>query len=274
MTDSGVSPSPARRPRLFIAIPAYNAAKTVESVFARVPAEIDAWCERYVVVNDGSTDDTAEVLLRIAARKPNVQVITHNPNRGYGGAAKTGLAACRDAGADLVAWVHSDGQYAPEELTRLLRPLADGTADMVQGSRMLGGGALAGGMPLYKYVANKILSGLENIAFGMRLAEFHSGYMLYHRRALEAIPFERFTNTFIFDQEMMISGHTLGLRLKQMAIPTRYGEEVSHLKVIPYGLAVLSMIGRYWDGQYDFRRDRDRDRGKPSDATLALGGGA
>lgn len=245
------------RPRLIIAIPAYNAAKTIEGVFARMPAAIRDWCECYIVVDDGSKDDTAAVVRRLMQADPKIRLIAHPQNRGYGGAAKTGLSAARDAGADLVAWVHSDGQYAPEMLPALLAPLEAGTADMVQGSRMRGGGALAGGMPLYKYVANKLLSLVENLAFGMRLAEFHSGYMLYHRRCLERIPFEGFnTRNFIFDQEMMIVGHSLGLRIRDIAIPTRYGDEVSHLKVIPYGLAVLGMIARFYRGDYDVRRLR------------------
>jgi glycosyltransferase involved in cell wall biosynthesis len=233
------------KPRLFIAIPAYNAAKTIASVFDRMPAEID----------DGSKDDTAAVVRGLMTSRPKIQLIEHPVNRGYGGACKTGLSACRDGGAELIGWVHADGQYAPEELPRLLAPLAAGKADMVQGSRMRGGGALAGGMPVYKYIANKMLSLVENIAFGMRLAEFHSGYMCYHRRALERIPFETFnTRNFIFDQEMMVVGKCAGLRLIDISIPTRYGDEESHLKVIPYGFAVLGMIGRYFRGDYDALR--------------------
>jgi glycosyltransferase involved in cell wall biosynthesis len=237
--------------RLVIAIPAYNAAQTLEGVFARIPAEIDRRTAHYVVVDDGSTDGTAAVARRLRARFPTLDLVEHGQNRGYGGAAQTGLGRALELGGELVAWLHGDGQYAPESLPALLAPLEAGRADIVQGSRFRGGGARQGGMPLYKLVANRALTWMENRVFGLGLAEYHSGYMLYRREALEAIPFRSFTaRGFVFDQEMLVAARILGLRVVDLPIPTRYAGEVSHLRPIPYGLAVLGLMGRYLRGDY------------------------
>lgn len=242
---------PASPGRLVIAIPAYNAAETLESVFDRLPPEIIARAPRYIVVNDGSTDATAAVARRLQSRFPALELVDHPRNRGYGGAAQTGLGRALEVGADVVAWVHGDGQYAPESLPSLLAPLDENRADVVQGSRLRGGGALKGGMPVYKYVANRGLTWMENRVFGLRLAEYHSGYMLYRRAALEAIPFRSFTTRgFVFDQEMLVAARILGLRVVDLPIPTRYAGEVSHLRPIPYGIAVLKLMGRYLRGDY------------------------
>jgi hypothetical protein len=146
--------------------------------------------------------------------------------------------------------LHSDGQYSPEKIPELLEPFDSGAADLVQGSRMLGGGALRGGMPLYKFIANKALTAIENRAFGMRLAEYHSGYMLYSRRALETIPFEKLLSSFDFDLEMIVLARAKGLRIKEIAIPTIYAGERSHLNPIRYGCDVLSVVRRYRRGIY------------------------
>lgn len=238
-------------PALVIAIPAYNAALTLDSVFDRIPREI---CERtahYVVVNDGSTDATSDVARRLQGRFPNLEMIEHPANRGYGGAAKTGLARSVELGAGYIIWLHADGQYAPESIPKLVAPLERNEADIVQGSRMKEGGALRGGMPLYKFIANRALTWLENRVFGLQLAEYHSGYMLYRREALEAIPFQHFTTrSFVFDQEMIVTAKILGLRVIDLPVPTRYASEKSHLKPIPYGIDVLKLIGRYMRGDY------------------------
>jgi glycosyltransferase involved in cell wall biosynthesis len=238
-------------PRLVIAIPAYNAARTLESVFDRIPAPVARRTACYVVVNDGSTDGTAAVARRLGERFPTIDLIEHEQNRGYGGAAQTGLSRALERGADLVVWLHADGQYAPESIPDLLAPLEACQADIVQGSRFRAGGALRGGMPLYKFVANRVLTWMENRVFGLRLAEYHSGYMLYRREALEAIPFRAFApRGFVFDQEMMVAARILGLRVVDLPIPTRYAGEVSHLRPIPYGIAVLRLMARYLRGDY------------------------
>jgi glycosyltransferase involved in cell wall biosynthesis len=236
--------------RVFVVMPAYNAGATVERVLARIPAAARQRIDRCVVVDDGSTDDTAAALARAGRDFPGLTVLTHGRNRGYGAAEKTLLSYARREGAGAAVLLHSDGQYAPEKMLDLLGPMDRSEADIVQGSRMLGGGALRGGMPVYKFVANKVLTAIENLSFGMRLAEYHSGYLVYSRRVLEAVPFERLSDSFDFDIEMMICGHVLGLRIKEIAIPTIYADEISHLKPVRYGLDVLKIVRKYRRGYY------------------------
>ena len=231
-------------------MPAYNAGATIEKVFARVPPEARQRISRYVVVDDGSTDDTSSALVRLQKEFSNLALLWHSGNRGYGEAQKTLLRYALAQGADVGIVLHSDGQYSPEKIPELLAPFDGGTADLVQGSRMLGGGALRGGMPFYKYVANKALTAIENRAFGMKLAEYHSGYMVYSRKAMETIPFEKLSNSFDFDLEMIVLAKVKGLRIAEIAIPTIYAGEVSHLNPIKYGFDVLSIVRAYKRGKY------------------------
>jgi glycosyltransferase involved in cell wall biosynthesis len=235
---------------VFVLMPAYNAGKTIESVFARIPEDARQRITRYVVVNDGSSDDTAAALDRLREQWPTLLPVTHPVNRGYGGALKTLLTCAIDEGADTAIVLHADGQYSPESIPDLLRPIDSGQADLVLGSRMVGGGALKGGMPLYKFVANKTLTAIENRAFGLHLAEYHSGYMLYSRRALTTIPFQRLSGSFDFDLEMIVMAHVRGLRIAEVAIPTIYADEVSHLRPIHYGMRVLKVVRDYRRGKY------------------------
>ena len=236
--------------KVAVLMPAYNAAATIEKVFARIPAEARRRVRRYVVVNDGSTDETAAVLERLRRREPDLVVLSHERNRGYGDAEKTLLRYALRENVEVGIILHSDGQYSPERIVELLGPFDRGEADLVQGSRMLGGGALRGGMPLYKFVANKVLTAIENRAFGMNLAEFHSGYMLYSRKAMEMIPFEKLSGSFDFDLEMLVLAHVKGLRIAEIAIPTIYAGEKSHLNPIRYGFDVLSVVRNYRRGTY------------------------
>jgi glycosyltransferase involved in cell wall biosynthesis len=235
---------------VFVIMPAYNAGRTIEKVFRRIPPAARERIVRYVVVDDGSTDDTAAALGRLRDAYPNLVVLRHGVNRGYGAAEKTLLDYAVAEGAEVTILLHSDGQYSPELIPALLEPIDRGEAEMVQGSRMLGGGALRGGMPLYKFVANKALTAVSNWAFGMRMAEYHSGYMVYHRRALELIPYSKLGNAFHFDMQMLVMARVKGLRIAQVAIPTIYADEVSHLKPIAYGFDVLSVIWAYRTGKY------------------------
>lgn len=237
--------------KLAIVMPAYNAGKTIEHVFARIPAAVHPHVVHYIVVNDGSTDDTAEALARLQQRLANLVVLDHKVNRGYGVAEKTLLQYAAGTEAEIIVLLHADGQYAPEEIPRLVEPFDKQHADVVQGSRMMHGrAALHGGMPLYKYVANRFLTAVENLAFGLRMAEYHSGYMLYSQRALHAVPFEKLSDNFCFDQEMLVMAKIKGLKIVQLPIPTHYGDEVSHLKPIRYGLNVLSLVWSYKRGYY------------------------
>lgn len=231
-------------------MPAYNAARTVERVFDRIPQSVQFRIARYVVVNDGSRDDTEAVLARLAERVPRLVVLRHDQNRGYGQAEKTLLDYAREHGADVALLLHADGQYSPELIPAMLAPVERGEADLVQGSRMASGGALRGGMPRYKYVANKALTAVANWTLGMRLSEYYSGYMVYTRRALETIPYHRFADSFQFDLQMIVMARVKGLRIVQVPIPTIYADEKSHLNPVKYGLDVLSVLWDYRRGRY------------------------
>ena len=235
---------------VFILMPAYNAAATIEKVFERIPAAAKERIRRYVVVNDGSTDGTEAALARLRMRFPGLVILTHTANQGYGAAEKTLLTYALEQQADVGIVLHSDGQYSPESIPELLRPFDEDTADLVQGSRMLGGGALKGRMPMYKFIANKALTGIENWAFGLKLAEYHSGYMLYSRKTIASIPFQKLSNSFDFDLEMIVMARIRNLRIAEIAIPTIYAGEVSHLKPVDYGLRVLRIVRDYKLGKY------------------------
>jgi len=236
---------------VFILMPAYNAAATIEKVFDRIPAIVKDRIRRYVVVNDGSVDGTELALTRLRTQVPGLVTLTHTVNKGYGAAQKTLLSYALEQRADVGIVLHSDGQYSPESIPELLRPFDDGAADLVQGSRMLGGGALEGRMPFYKFLANKVLTGIENWAFGLKLAEYHSGYMLYSQKTIASIPFLKLSNSFDFDLEMIVMARTRNLRIVEIAIPTIYAGEVSHLKPIQYGLRVLGVVRDYKRGKYE-----------------------
>jgi glycosyltransferase involved in cell wall biosynthesis len=235
---------------VFVIIPAYNAGSTIENVFARIPAAAQDRIERYVVVNDGSTDDTELVLERLRASIPRLVALRHAVNRGYGAAEKTLLDYAVAEGAEIVVLLHADGQYSPEKIPDLLAPFDRNEADIVQGSRMAAPGALRGGMPIYKFVANKALTMLANWAFGMQLSEYYSGYMVYNRRALVTIPYRKLGDSFHFDLQMLVMARVKGLRIRQVAIPTIYAGEVSHLNPIKYGFDVLSVIAGFRSGKY------------------------
>lgn len=242
--------------KIVVVIPAYKAAETLPSVLARIASAMYERLSRILVVEDGGEKVPRSVSAGLLEKYPKIEVLFHEHNRGYGGAQKTGYRRALELGADITAMVHADGQYAPEELERLCQPMVDDKADMVLGSRMRSWrSALKGGMPKYKFVANICLTQLENLAYGLRFSEYHSGYMLYSRKALETIPFEKLSDTFHFDGEMLLVGAKRGLRVADLPIPTHYGDEESHLKPIKYGFEVLGVIRDYWRGKYDFPHD-------------------
>lgn len=257
---------------VLIAVPAFNAGQTLERMFGRIPRELVGEAARFAVVDDGSTDDTIAAAARVQSWLPSLTVLRHPENRGYGGAVKTLLSHALETNAGITVILHADGQYSPERLPELLAPLMTGKADLVQGSRMLGGGAIAGGMPLYKYAANRLLTAIENRAFGMRLAEFHSGYMLYSRTALTAIPFARLSDSFDFDLEMLVCARILNLTIVEVAIPTIYADEVSHLKPVAYGLDVLRVVRRYRRGEYAALLDGSARARDPLPRKIEAGG--
>lgn len=235
--------------RLAVIIPAYNAARHLHAVVDRVVAAAPG-LERIVIVNDGSRDNTARVADEIAGIKARVTVIHRPVNGGYGAAVKDGLRAGIECKAETIACVHADGQYSPEILPQLLEQMSRRGLDLLQGSRVAPGTALAGGMPLYKYLGNSLLNVIENRVLRLAMTDYHSGYLIYGARALDRLPFARLSNSFDFDLEVIAAARAHGLAIGEAPIPTHYGDEVSHLNPFTYGLRVLRVMWRFQRGQY------------------------
>jgi len=243
--------------RKAVVIPSYRAQDTLASVIETLPQELWEDGSIAVIVNDGSPDQTGEVADQLQRDHPGrVHVIHHPRNRGYGGALKTGLRYGLDEGFEIMPVVHSDGQYAPDQVLRLCTPIEEGYLALVQGSRVLGGGAREGGMPFSRYLANRLLTRFENLVVGSSVAEFHSGYMVYPAEALRRVPFEALQNNYCFDAEMMMLATLAKIPIVEIAIPTRYDDETSSLDPIPYGLNVLRMTARYDLGHYRLLLDQ------------------
>jgi len=233
-----------------VVMPAYQAARHVRRVLERVLAVRDPAPARVVVVNDGSRDATREEVLAVARGDARVELFDRPRNGGYGAAMKDGLGLAQRSDPDAVACVHSDGQYSPESLPVLVRELAALRLDVLQGSRIASGTALSGGMPFYKYAANAVLNVIENRTLGLSMTDYHSGYLLYGRRALESIPFDRLSDSFDFDLEVIATARARGLAVGEAPVPTHYGDETSHLDPVTYGLRVLRVMWRYRTGRY------------------------
>lgn len=236
--------------KVIVVMPAYNASKTIDSVFQRVPKEAFDRISEFIVVNDGSKDSTVDVVGKLIKKYKKIKLINHEKNRGYGGAQKTGFRQALLNDADIVVLLHSDGQYAPEIIQNMIKPIEEDGADIVGGSRLLGGKSLEGGMPLHKYLGNIFLTSLENFVFRANIHSYHSGYKVYSRKALEKIPFEKYSNEFYFDSEMLIGAIRNKFRVVDVPIPTRYGKDnVSYLNSFKYGFDVLNLIFRYLTGK-------------------------
>jgi glycosyltransferase involved in cell wall biosynthesis len=217
-------------------MPAYNAARTLE----RTVAEIDrALVDRILVVDDASSDATAEV-----ARRLGLDLRVHAQNRGYGGNQKTCYAAALAGGEQIVVMLHPDYQYTPKLLPAMVAMIACGEYDVVLGSRILGSGALAGGMPLYKYVANRVLTLLENWLLGQKLSEYHSGYRAFRREVLERLALEENSDDFLFDNQLLVQSFAAGFRVGELSCPTKYFPEASSINLrrsLTYGFGVLGV---------------------------------
>ena len=239
-----MTPAAAPKQRLLIFVIAYYAEATLRSVLERIPARIFVdFDTEIVIVDDASEDRTFAVGSEYKALHPEVPitVLRNQHNQGYDGNQKVGYQFAIDQGFDFVAMLHGDGQYAPEELPRLMEPLAAGQADAVFGSRMMHRfGALKGGMPLYKFVGNKILTTAQNFLLGTRLSEFHSGYRIYAVATLARLPFRLNSNDFHFDTEIIIQLLNAGARIRELAIPTYYGDEISRVNGMKYARDVMS----------------------------------
>jgi glycosyltransferase involved in cell wall biosynthesis len=235
--------------RIGILIVAYNALSTLLPVLKRITPNVWRNVEEVVVFDDASGDATFELAvgLKTLVDIPKLKVVKHETNLGYGGNQKAGYRYFIDKGFDVVVLLHGDGQYAPELLAHLYHPIVQGAAEAVFGSRMMltYGGALKGGMPLYKYVGNRILTAFENRALGLQLTEFHCGYRAYSLRALDQIDLSKMTNDFHFDTEIIIKLQHQRLRIIEVPIPTAYGDEICYVNGMKYARDVVRAVHRY-----------------------------
>ena len=234
---------PSGQKRLLIFVIAYYAETTLRKVLERIPPSIFGQydCE-VLVVDDGSEDRTFAIGREYKDHHPEIKmtVLRNEYNQGYGGNQKVGYTYAVSEGFDFVAMLHGDGQYAPEELPRLMEPLRTGVADAVFGSRMIDRfAALKGGMPLYKYVGNKILTRIQNALLGTQLSEFHSGYRIYSVETLQSVPFRLNSNDFHFDTEIIIQLLNAKARIVELPIPTYYGNEICRVNGLKYAKNVV-----------------------------------
>ena len=242
--DGGVP----RTARIGVLVVAYNAASTLAQVLDRVPRDFVEDIDEIIVNDDASSDSTYLVGLgyQQVTDDLTIRLVRHPVNLGYGGNQKAGYRDAIADGLDIIVLLHGDGQYAPEMLPDMVAPILDGSADAVFGSRMMeSGDARRGGMPTYKYVGNRILTTWENAMAGMELSEWHSGYRAYSVAALADIPFERNSNGFDFDTEIILQLHEAGKRIVEIPIPTYYGDEICHVNGIKYAADVTRTTGRY-----------------------------
>jgi glycosyltransferase involved in cell wall biosynthesis len=232
-----------RKARLLVFVIAYHAETTLRKVLERIPRSIfHSYDAEILVVDDASADRTFEIGVEYRDAHPEIRltVLRNEYNQGYGGNQKVGYSFAIKNGFDVVAMVHGDGQYAPEELPKLVEPLLAGEADAVFGSRMLTPfGAIKGGMPVYKYIGNKVLTTAQNTLLGSRLSEFHSGYRVYSVEALKKLPIALNSNDFHFDTEIIIQFLNAQLRIKELPIPTHYGDEVCRVDGMKYAKDVM-----------------------------------
>ena len=232
--------APAAKPKVVVVMPAYNAARTLPMTYAELPHEL---VDLVILVDDGSSDDTVRV-----ARELGVAVFTHNRNYGYGANQKTCYREALKAGAEIVVMVHPDYQYDPALLPEIIRPIQEGRADIVLGSRLLGASPIQQGMPWWKYYSNRVLTRLENVAFRRKLSEYHTGYRAFRREVLESVNFPMNSDGFIFDQEILAQAVELGARIAEVPVPTRYfplASSASFPQSVVYGLRILWLLARY-----------------------------
>ena len=221
--------------KIVIVMPAYHAEKTLEKTYREIPFDV---VDDVIVVDDCSSDNT----VRRAKELGINHVIVHEKNRGYGGNQKTCYSEALKLGADIVIMLHPDYQYTPKLATAMASMIASGEFDVVLGSRILGVGALKGGMPLYKYFANRMLTFLENILLGHKLSEYHTGYRAFSREVLENLPLQENSDDFVFDNQMLAQVIYFGYRIGELTCPTKYFPDASSINLrrsIVYGIGVV-----------------------------------
>ncbi len=223
--------------KVAVVLPAYNASRTLEQTYREIPLDL---VDEIILVDDASRDDTAITAKQLGIRR----VIIHEKNLGYGGNQKTCYRTALEINADFVVMLHPDYQYTPKLLPAMVNMLASGLYDVCLGSRILGNGALRGGMPFYKYAANRILTLIQNFLSGEKLSEYHTGYRAFTREALEALPLYKNSDDFIFDNQMLAQLIWGGYRIAEITCPTKYFKEASSInfrRSVQYGIGVLSI---------------------------------
>lgn len=221
--------------RIAVVLPAYNAEKTVERTVAEIPRDI---VDDVILTDDASSDNTAAMAIALG-----LHVVRHDKNRGYGGNQKTCYEAALSRGADIIVMLHPDYQYTPLLVTAMASMIAYDQYDCVLASRILGNGALQGGMPLYKYIANRFLTLVQNLLIGQKLSEYHTGYRAWSRAVIERLPLQNCSDDFVFDNQMIVQAVYFGFRIGEISCPTRYFEEASSInfrRSVVYGVGVLS----------------------------------
>lgn len=245
--------------KIIVVLPAYNAEKTIEKTYRDIPHDI---VDEVILVDDKSRDHTTEV-----AKRLGITTYVHEKNLGYGGNQKTCYTQALKKGADIVVMLHPDYQYPPRLVTAMAALISCGEFDVVLGSRILGGNSLKGGMPLYKYVANRFLTAAENLITHQKLSEYHTGYRAYSREVLLNLPILENSDDFIFDNEILTQVFYFGYRIGEISSPCSYNVDCSSINVprsLVYGLGVLQNSFRYFlskkCGQYHRMFDRDKGR--------------
>jgi glycosyltransferase involved in cell wall biosynthesis len=220
--------------KIVVVMPAFNAAKTIEQTYSEIPLDL---VDEVVVTDDASPDETVEV-----AKRLGLHTLVHPTNRGYGGNQKTCYTEAIRLGADVVIMLHPDYQYTPALIPAMIGLITDGPFDVVLGSRVLGGRALAGGMPVYKYVANRVLTAIQNLLLGAKLSEYHTGYRAFSREVLESLSLLENSDDFVFDNQMLAQILMAGYEIGEISCPAAYFEEASSInfqRSVLYGLGVL-----------------------------------
>jgi len=228
------------RKKVVVVLPAYQAAKTLERTVNEISREL---VDEVLLVDDASADTTVEIAHRLGLR-----TICHEQNLGYGGNQKTCYREALKLGAEIVVMLHPDYQYSPKLIGAMAHMVASGHYDVVLGSRILAQSAIAGGMPIYKYLANRILTLIQNLLMGQKLSEFHTGYRAYSRRVLETIPIEQNSDDFVFDNQILCQAIAAGFRIGEISCPTSYFAEASSInfpRSVRYGVGVLGCAWRY-----------------------------
>ncbi|MBP7849072.1 MAG: glycosyltransferase family 2 protein [Lentimicrobiaceae bacterium] len=228
--------------KVVVVMPAYNASRTLADTYLEIPRDI---VDEVVLVDDASMDNTAEVALQLGID----HVIRHEHNLGYGGNQKTCYRKALGLGADIVIMVHPDYQYTPKLIPSMAHLIANGLYHVVLGSRILGKGALKGGMPRYKYIANRFLTFVQNLLLGQKLSEYHTGYRAFSREVLNDIHFDRNSDDFVFDNQMLSQILMAGYEIAEVTCPTKYFEEGSSInfrRSVVYGLGVLQTSWRHF----------------------------